>query len=35
MNETGINPNDFASALSLDADSHEGVNKHALKVCFF
>ena len=34
MNETGINPNDFASALSLDTDTHQGVSKQALKVSF-
>ena len=32
MNDTGINPNDFASALALDMNSHQGVNKNALKV---
>ncbi|KAI6659173.1 Deoxyadenosine kinase-like [Oopsacas minuta] len=34
MNDTGIHPNDFASALSLDINEHQGVNKLALKNAF-
>ena len=32
MTETGIKPNDFAAALSMDISAHQGVDRRALQV---